>query len=274
MKKHILFLITLTFFTLNAQENKHVELSDKLSITSVNENVYLVTHEFPWAGNSLVYKADSSNLVLIDTPYEPEATSLLLNYLKEKFADLKISAIVTGFHIDNLGGSKTLVENSIPIYGAYKTAELLKSSSYKTQEKMLEWLSSPENKKYYDVYAGIKFYEPTNFYKLEDGLKLSFSTDTLEVYFPGETHTLDNTVVYLSKEKILFGGCMILAGSRNNPGFIDDANMKEWPLSVKKLKGKFPDCKIVIPGHGSIGGQELLDHTIKVLEKNNNSQKN
>jgi hypothetical protein len=46
-----------------------------------------------------------------------------------------------------------------------------------------------------------------------------------------------------------------------------DAVVKEWSQTIQKVVEKFPDAKIVIPGHGQIGGKELLTHTQKLLSE-------
>lgn len=45
-----------------------------------------------------------------------------------------------------------------------------------------------------------------------------------------------------------------------------DANVKAWPTTIKNVKSTFPGATLIIPGHGDIGGQELLDYTIKLFE--------
>jgi metallo-beta-lactamase class B len=49
-------------------------------------------------------------------------------------------------------------------------------------------------------------------------------------------------------------------------GFLGDANVKDWSATVRKVKQAFPSVKLVIPGHGEIGGQELLDYTIELFK--------
>jgi len=59
---------------------------------------------------------------------------------------------------------------------------------------------------------------------------------------------------------------MIMSMRQQHSGFLEHANMMEWPASVKKVKEKFPGCELVIPGHGSSGNDELLEHTRHILE--------
>jgi metallo-beta-lactamase class B len=78
---------------------------------------------------------------------------------------------------------------------------------------------------------------------------------------------MDNIIVWLPDEKILFPGCMVKEMRSNNLGNIADGNVKEYPNTIQKVINKFPTAKIVIPGHGQIGGIELLRHTIELAKQ-------
>lgn len=84
-------------------------------------------------------------------------------------------------------------------------------------------------------------------------------------YF-GEAHTKDNIVVWIPDEEILFGGCMVKS-INSSKGNLADANVNEWSKVVGKVKNKFTSARLVIPGHGSYGGLELLDYTIKLFSE-------
>ena len=86
-----------------------------------------------------------------------------------------------------------------------------------------------------------------------------------EVFFPGESHSPDNVVVYISECCLLFGGCMIKTLSANNLGFTGDVNISEWPVSLKVIQQKYPQAKTVIPHHGMWGDMSLVQHTIDLL---------
>jgi metallo-beta-lactamase class B len=72
-------------------------------------------------------------------------------------------------------------------------------------------------------------------------------------------------VGYFPSDNVLFGGCLIKE-MQATKGFLGDANVKNWSATVRKVKHAFPSVKLVIPGHGQIGGQELLDYTIKLFK--------
>ena len=246
---------------------KKESLSDELSIVELDSGVYQVIHSFPWPGNSLIVKLGQSDFVWIDTPYTPEATSAVLEWLYKKHdKSIKITEINTGFHIDNLGGNGELIKRGIPVYGSQLTCELLKTRNKKTMQTMLKWLGSPENKRYYDAYKTFRFYEPTKKFNINEEQVFTIGGEKVEIYFPGPTHTYDNTVVYIPGKKILFGGCMVLSLEAKKAGFVDDGNMREWPKSLVKVLKKYGDADLVIPGHGSAGNINLLKHSISVLE--------
>lgn len=100
-----------------------------------------------------------------------------------------------------------------------------------------------------------------------EGLDLQVGDETVEVYFPGTSHTLDNVVVFFKSRRLLYGGCMIKAIEARSPGFIADADMAAWPQSLKKVEERYPQARIVVPGHGRWGDHELTRHTIKLCEQ-------
>lgn len=44
-----------------------------------------------------------------------------------------------------------------------------------------------------------------------------------------------------------------------------DADTAAWPASLERVRARFPEVRIVVPGHGSVGGPELLSHTLELL---------
>ena len=46
-----------------------------------------------------------------------------------------------------------------------------------------------------------------------------------------------------------------------NLGNIADGDLSEYPKTIDKVINRFKSAKVVIPGHGQIGGLDLLLHT-------------
>jgi metallo-beta-lactamase class B len=265
--KYFLILFLLSIFTFSTYSQDKIKLNDELFISKLDKNIYVVTHSFPWASNSMIILTSNDEVILIDTPYENDATELMMNWINKELKPKKITTIITGFHIDNLGGVEYLLSQKIPVYGADLTIKMIEERGEKTRKQTLSWLLKPEQKRYYDVYASIKFEKPNHIYKIEKGLNLKIGNIKFEVYYPGPSHSPDNVVVYMPSMKLLFGGCMIKSLESKDLGFTGDADLKEWPLSVQKVKNKYKTAKIVIPHHGNWGDMELIEHTLKLCNK-------
>ena len=100
-----------------------------------------------------------------------------------------------------------------------------------------------------------------------DSLRLVLGGETVECHYLGGGHTADNIVVWIPSEKILFAGCMVKDVHSKGLGNLSDANLEEWLPTIQKVTARFPDARIVIPGHGQIGGKEILEHTSKLLKQ-------
>ncbi len=255
------------------QKAKQTKINDELYYNRISDDVYLITHYFPyWGGNSLVVLLQDKQAVLIDTPYDGAATESLLDWITSSFGDLQLHAIVTGFHQDNLGGNELLIKRNIPVYGMDLTAQLVKSEGESFKKVILESVENHENKMYFERFEALVLTPPNHIIDLKKGSSeiIEIGSKEFEFFYPGETHTADNSVVYIHENELLFGGCMIRAMADTRPGYIAYANMDEWPVSVELVLKKFPRAKIVVPGHGFEGNFELLQHTIDILNEWNN----
>jgi len=261
----ILILFLQVFAPLLLQAQREIVFDPELKMTRLNERVWVVTHCFPWDSNSLVVQASDKEVVLIDTPYTNEATEIILTYIREEMKPRRITAILTGFHVDNLGGTASLLKRGIPVYGADRTCRLIDEKLASTQRQLLTWLKSPEQEKYRQAYTSMKFEKPDRVFPIEKGLFLKKGKLSFEVYCPGESHSPDNLTVYIKELDLLFGGCMVKSLESRNLGFIADANMSEWPVSVQKIQAKYPHAKHVIPHHGEWGDAALLRHTLDLF---------
>lgn len=260
----LLFIILLLILLLNPflfAQSCPLHLSEDLEIHKLTEDIFVVVHSFPWGANSLLVRMDSNNFVLVDTPYTPEATELVLSWLDQTFGDVNLTAINTGYHVDNLGGNKALLDRSIPVYGSDKTVELLQERGEETRTLTLSWLEHPKDSSFRQAHLDLTFMEPDHVFSLQQGLSLSLGDESLHVYFPGESHAPDNVVVYFPQKKLLFGGCMVRAGK--GLGNTADANLDQWKKSLLNLKSF--QCEYIIPGHGVRFDRTLIDHSMALF---------
>lgn len=259
----ISLLLSLSQFSAFAQ--LEIVFDTELKLTKLTDQVWVVIHSFPGNSNSLIVKASDKELVLIDTPCTNEATETILQYIQKEINPRKITAILTGFHIDNLGGTACLLRHHIPVYGSDMTCRLLDERSEQTMHQVMLLFKSPDMEKYRQFYASAKFEKPDHVFPIGKGLLLKKGKLSFDAYFPGESHTPDNLIVYIKELNLLFGGCMIKSLESTNLGFTGDANMNEWPKSVKKVQDKYTDARWVIPHHGNWGDRSLLQHTLNLF---------
>ena len=105
---------------------------------------------------------------------------------------------------------------------------------------------------------------PANGFKTRKVLKLN--NTKIICYYPGAAHSMDNIVVWIPSEKILFAGCMAKAMDWSILGNTTDGIKEEYANTIRKVMRKFPKAEIVIPGHGDIGSFEVLEHTLQLTE--------
>jgi hypothetical protein len=238
-----------------------IDLGPELYIRQIREDAFVITHAFPWPANSLLVEMDNSELVLVGTPYTPAATNKVLDWIERRFGKRHIIAINPGYHVDNLGGNAALLHRYIPVYGSDLTRDLLWGHEKQSRQMIMEMLKGTPNESYIQAHATIPYIAPRHRFPLPQGLRLSFGNDEVQVYYPGPSQAPDKVAVYFSRQKILFGSCMILGGDQI--GNTADADMKNWPEAVRKLM-QF-DAEIVVPGHGERLDVGLLQHTLDLL---------
>ncbi|SFT98499.1 metallo-beta-lactamase class B [Algoriphagus locisalis] len=239
---HTFFLLLLSVTLAYSQHNDLIYNSETLQIQQISPNTfvhvsYLNTDDFGKVACNGMIVINEGEALVFDTPANDEASLELINWI-EKDHKAKVKGVVaTHFHWDCLGGLNEFHAKGIPSYASSKTIDLAKAAGYPLPE------------------IGFK-------------KKMSLKAGDLKVtnQFFGEGHTKDNFVAYVPSDKVIFGGCMIKALGAGN-GNLEDANVAEWSTTVRKVKSAFPKAELVIPGHGEIGGTELLDYTAEMFEK-------
>jgi metallo-beta-lactamase class B len=242
MKK--VFLITM-FLILSASglfAINPVERVDKnIAFTRLTDKTYLIQSSYSSNGKldcNLLLIIDTKDIVLVNTPTTDSLTIILLNCIEKKFKRKVTRVIVSHFHDDSAGGLTVTNRLGITSYGLDKTRDLLKLS----------------NRKIDIIFS--------------DSLKISLQTEEIQMFYFGAGHSMDNIVTWIPGERILFGGCLLKSLTATDKGNIKDADLKAWPVTVGKVKKRFMNAKIVIPGHSTIGDISIFDHTIKIAEMN------
>ena len=244
MIKQCLFLI-LAFSIFGC---KSAKISDKsftskdIVIQKVKDHVYqhitfLQTESFGKVSCNGMVVFDKNEAIIFDTPINDSTSSELISWVKDSLGCKVIAIIPTHFHEDCLGGLEEFHRRGIPSYASNKTIQSAKLAKYPV----------PQN-------------------GFDDLLKLKVGDKEVIAEFHGEGHTKDNVTGYFPSEKVVFGGCLIKEIDAGK-GYLGDANVNAWSATVTKLKAKYPETEVVIPGHGKTGNTALLDYTIKLFEQ-------
>lgn len=156
----ILFVVGISLNSTAQGKADSIFINDNLIVQKVVDSVFLLTHYFPWDANCLLIILPDEKAVLIDTPSEDTGTKMLLDWIYERYGDIEIIAVNARYHVDNLGGNGYLLSQGIPIYGSGLTEKLVYEKGEAHENVLLEFTSSPEDKKYFDVYKEIEFKPP------------------------------------------------------------------------------------------------------------------
>lgn len=245
MKPLLIYLLTIVLIAgkSHAQNlgDSLITINEDVSLVKVTDKVYihrsmLQTVNYGKVGcNGMIFISDGE-AAIVDTPADLPQTELLLEWLEEHQIQVT-SVTVNHFHDDCLAGLAAFQRRNIPSYGNLQTQRLAMADS----------LIAP-------------------LYTFSDSMVLRVGQQEIISRFPGQAHTIDNTVTYVPSEKVLFGGCMMKAMNASK-GNLDDANVEAWSETIEKVRLLFPDMEYVIPGHGRIGGTDLLDYTIEMFEE-------
>jgi len=222
-----------------------------IQITKIDDGVWLHTSfyiypngvKFP--SNGLIIK-EGQSLTLIDTAWGELQTVKLLNAIELEIKLPVTKAVVTHAHSDRASGIDVLESKGVQVFAQPLTKQLTIEQGAPVPNNVISELK--------EVGSSIKF-------------------GSSEVFFPGAGHAKDNLIVWLPKKQILFGGCAVRSTRSKSVGNIVHGDINSWLEITKGLKNKYKNAIIVIPGHGGIGGFELLEHTEKLIQNKINANK-
>ncbi|MBM3848300.1 MAG: MBL fold metallo-hydrolase, partial [Verrucomicrobia bacterium] len=82
----------------------------------------------------------------------------------------------------------------------------------------------------------------------------------VELHHLGIAHTRGDGFAWLPKERVLFTGDACVNGPYN---FMGDGDTGEWVKTLQAARQLQP--KFICPGHGAMGGPEILDNQIEYI---------
>ncbi|QKZ12643.1 subclass B1 metallo-beta-lactamase [Spirosoma sp. KUDC1026] len=223
-----------------------------LKVTPLNDQVYVHTtygvyKNTATPSNGLIVRTNAG-VLLVDTGWDTkddtDNTRQLIQWVVDSLHQPIRLCIVTHAHDDRVGGISELKKAGIRVISTPLTAQKSVKEGYESPNAILP--------------------ADTTF-KVGD--------EPVRCYFPGEGHTSDNIVVWLPKQQILHGGCLVKSVGAFGMGNVSEANLNEWGNSVRNVLKQFGTAKIVVPGHEEWGDTKALEHTLQLLEKHAAAQR-
>jgi len=233
--KLFLYAATILLFITNVKANTQLP---EIKIEKITSNVYLHKSYSSVKGFGLVSSnglvvVQKNKAFIIDTPWSIEDTKRLVKWIEAQGFDVS-GSLSTHSHDDRTAGIPWLNSQGIATYATKETNQILSEESKETAT-------------------------------FELGSR-SLLSGTIETFYPGEGHSKDNIVVWLPEQKLLFGGCLVKSLSSKGLGYTGSANLQEWSPSVLNVSQNYSEINIVVPGHGAYGNEQLLSHTVHLID--------
>jgi len=162
-------------------------------------------------------------------------------------------AFDTHHHGDHAYGNQIWLENgATPVAHAGVLEEMKKHETGHFGGKPGRWEDTAKNRK--DV-AASKLKPPTLLFNKD--MIFDDGKHRVELRHFGVAHTRGDGFAWLPKDRILFTGDACVNGPYN---FMGDGDSGEWVKTLEAARQLRP--KVVCPGHGPMGGAEILDNQI------------
>jgi metallo-beta-lactamase class B len=237
-----LFVVMIQMTAFSQPENNIIKISDDLELIQISDKTFIHVSYIispKWGrvdANGLVF-INEKQAFLFDTPWTELQTENLISWIEDSMNVEIVGFIPNHWHEDCMGGLGYILKNGIKSYANQMSIDIAKAKG----------LPVPE-------------------YGFNDSLELKLGEKLIDCYYLGAAHSMDNIIVWIPSEQILFTSCMVKNIHSKNLGNTADGDLISYPITLTKVMKKFPLAKIVLPGHGEYGGLELIEHTLELTK--------
>lgn len=213
----------------------------KLKIAHLTGDFYIYTTYNNYENSQVpangMYLVTDQGVAMFDTPWDSTQFQPLLDSIMSRHGKKVVLCFATHWHTDKTAGLEYYRQQGIPTY----TTVLTDSFSKVNGKKRAQFLMTKDTVFHLGHYA-------------------------FETFYPGGGHTKDNIVIWFSKEKILYGGCLIKGAEDESLGYLGDADVNAYAGTLKKVRDRFKDPKYIIVAHSDWHNINSLKHSIQMAE--------
>lgn len=241
--------LTILIFILSTVSCFSQSTNPKLEIKHLTGNFFIYTTYNTYKNTQVpangMYLVTDKGVAMFDTPWDTTQFQPLLDSIKLKHHQYVVLCIATHSHEDRTGGLHYYQQKGIKTYTTKQTDDICKLNHHHRAE-----------------------------YLIQKDSTFKLGAYRFQTYYAGQGHTPDNIVVWFEKEKILYGGCLIKSTEAEDLGNLADANVKEWPNTIKNIQLKCKEPQFIIPGHNSWESNKSLEHTLKLIKEYQQKKQN
>ena len=226
----------------------------------VADGVYVIPDgRVPLVPNVGIVVGDRAALV-IDTGMGPRNGAIVRSLADRLAAGRQMFLTLTHFHPEHGYGAQAFAGDAVTVYNRAQLDELrAKGAGY---VELFKTFGAPVAAEL----EGVELVEPEIVYDGTAELELGGSRALLRDW--GRAHTLGDQTVFLPEQRVLFTGDLVeercFAISPWSPPDDVDVDGHRWIEVLEELERLDP--AIVVPGHGDVGGPELIATAREYLE--------
>lgn len=192
----------------------------------------------PIPANGLIVTS-GDEAILIDTGWNAGQTAALLDWVEQELLLRPIGVVATHHHADCIGGIEVALDRGLKTWGWSGTAGLARADGKRGPELAFD-----------------------------EHLTITVGDLPVELYYPGAGHAPDNIVAWLPGRRLLFAGCLVKSANADHIGYTGDADLAAWPATLDEVRARYPDVRLMVPGHGAPGAAEpMYDNTLQLIQE-------
>jgi glyoxylase-like metal-dependent hydrolase (beta-lactamase superfamily II) len=213
----------------------------------IAEHVYVIPDQRINVVPNIGIIVGRDGVLVVDTGMGPRNAQTVLDEVKKISSKPVAYLTVTHFHPEHGMGAQAFPASTIVIYPTAQKTELLEKGAAMMKE--FSGVSSEIG----DLLKPVRFRMPNVTFSEE--AEVDLGDFPVRLLHWGSAHTLGDNFVFLPKQRILFGGDVVI--NRFFPIMADsDSSGMSWIQTLERLEKLNP--AIVVPGHGEVGDVGLV----------------